>query len=63
MLDSGNVSIPPFDVASPVFHGVNSHPFGYFVWTASSDKGVYYLATSFPTRFLVGWSQRHIMHN
>lgn len=46
MLDSGNVSIPPFDVASLVFNGVNSHPFGYFVWTAFSDKGVYYIATS-----------------
>lgn len=46
MLDSGNVSIPRFDVASPVFNGVNSHPFGYFVWIAFSDKGVYYLATA-----------------
>lgn len=46
MLDSGNVSIPPFDVASPVSNGFNSGPFGYFAWTAFSDKGTYYIATS-----------------
>ncbi len=46
MLDSGNVSIPPFDVASSVSNGVNSHPFGYYAWTAFSDQGVHYIATS-----------------
>ena len=46
MLDSGNISIPPFYVASSVSDGVNSHPFGYFAWTAFSNNSVYYLATS-----------------
>lgn len=46
MLDSGNVSIPPFYAASSVYDKVNSAPFGYFAWTAFFDKGIYYIATS-----------------
>ena len=46
ILDSGNISIPPFDVASSVSNGINSAPFGYFAWTAFSNEGVNYIATS-----------------
>ena len=60
MLDSGNVSIPPFYAASSVSDGVNSKPFGYFAWTAISDKGAYYIATSAQQ---VSWSEdlNHIL--
>ncbi len=46
MLDSGNISIPPFYTASSVSDGWNSEPFGYFAWTAFSNNSVHYIATS-----------------
>lgn len=55
MLDSGNVSIPPFYAASSVSDRVNSKPFGYFAWTALSHKGAYYIATSSQP---VSWSEK-----
>lgn len=45
-LKSGNVSVPPFDVATAIWNGFNSHAFGYFAWAAVSDNGTNYLATS-----------------
>jgi hypothetical protein len=46
ILDSGNRSILPFDVATAAPNGWNSHPFGYFAWTALSEDGVHRLITS-----------------
>ena len=54
MLDSGNVSIPPFYAATSVYNEFNSKPFGYFAWTALSAKGAYYIATSSQR---VSWSE------
>jgi len=46
ILESGNVSIPPFDVANAVWNGFNSQAFGFFAWTSGTDNGVNYVATS-----------------
>ena len=46
VLSSGNISIPPFDVATPAWNEWNTHAFGYYVWTALSVNGVHRLITS-----------------
>ncbi|KAK3072703.1 hypothetical protein LTR53_006324 [Teratosphaeriaceae sp. CCFEE 6253] len=46
VLDTGNISIPPFDVAAPRFDGYNTQPFGYFAWTAFPYQGAHYIATA-----------------
>lgn len=46
VLDSGNIPVPPFDVATPAWNELNSHPFGYFLWTAVQNDGVNILVTA-----------------
>lgn len=46
VLDSANMTIPPFYVATPIGNGYNSAPFGYFAWTTINASGKNYLATS-----------------
>lgn len=46
ILDSGNRSILPFDIATAAYNEWNSHPFGYFAWTAFSENGIHRLITS-----------------
>jgi hypothetical protein len=51
MLGSENVTILPFDVATPAPNGFNSDPIGYFLWTAVQKNGVNRLVTAAD-----GWS-------
>lgn len=46
ILDSGNVTIPPFDVATPAWNGWNTNAFGYCGWATVSKNDINYLAMS-----------------